>query len=1422
MKTATIKLFGVLLLLSFLFVAMPTPAAQADNGLELKVYAPHKVYVCEEFEVTAKICNCGSGVIEDVEVELELEEECNLELVEGDESQWVGDVCTDDDCCKIVTWTLKCTGPGEADFEICAEAADGTEASCEVEIEQKCRLEVEITKPQCEETFCESDIFAVTAVVTNNSYKNTCDDATVCLEIEGPAELVGGSASYNVGGIEPMGCQEINWTLHCTGEGDVELEVIPSGCDMGCPEECADEITIHQRERCDLELELFECEMDEICVCEDFTVKGEVCNEGCKELTDVEVELEVTEGMATITEPEIEIGTLSPGECQCVEWTVHCDGRTAHCTEPDYVSFEGEAEGYCEGEEIYSDTVCLEDYVDQKYLIVEITEPVEPNPGCFGICACNEFFVNAEVTNCFEAPVEGTINISFDPTTGAELDTPPGAVQQLDVPAGETVSIPLRWHVHCVEPGFMDIKVRYSGITPCALTLCDYDEITICQKAPAELDVELEAPDCVLIGDKFTVKALVTNPAGCEVICPEGERNGEENGNGEELECCAACAEDVCITLETEGDVNLLCPPPQLTDLIVCPDEPLCLEWEFECTGCADAEFEIEVEGTNPCPSGPAELCAEDEEDTKQVAVGLRIVSPEPCSEYEVSDTFCVTAVICNSECEEEEENGDNDNEVIVRNACIELYGNVELVEGETACKPVGEVLMGDSQEISWTVHCSGPGPGDIKVVADVYEPCELTLWDGISVCQEAPPVKVEILSPAEGSLIATSQDFAVTVEVTNKGERDAYDIPVTIMGDDETSVLYPDCTQIIDVPLDETVKLTWTLHCEEAGTSRIEVFPGLPGYHGCCDLEHWQKDSVTVVQYPAAHLEVDIMRVTPSTTVNVSDEFDVYYKVTNTGEADATEVVATLSVTPEGSARPVAGPGSGYTQNIGTLAGHGQDGCYMGVWKMHCKEACESNIVITASGNDEYGWHKKQACESSGSFSMEDCRDGGFAHLWSWCDCESGSGCEAAKFWFKGNSSLIGTYIFNGDVAFNAADDVCCEGQVSVVGFVSPDGWMCGRAFLKNMEPCGEVEDGPGCAFDAGLVIYDGEFVVQNGMLHAWLEGIALYDGEIPLRIEITNAEYCTTMASENNAPIPPRFIESDTVTVKQLSSGGLDLGISKTVDEFYPEVDDEIVYTLKVTNYGPSDASGVVVMDELPDGLSYEDHMATQGDYDEGDGEWTIGNMVVDSSAMLMITATVDEDSEITNTAMVEADQPDGNPTNDTAWVTINASNDIELMEGWNLISLPLIPDDSDIEVVMDAVSGSTMSVWYYDAPTMTWLTWTPGLGGSLMEMEDGKGYWVNMDSADTLPVSGKELPDPPAVPPTYDVVPGWNMIGFKSVAPRPASDYLMGINGNFTLIYGYANGKYFLVQPSANLMPKYGYWIAILEVDPKTIYP
>lgn len=162
-----------------------------------------------------------------------------------------------------------------------------------------------------------------------------------------------------------------------------------------------------------------------------------------------------------------------------------------------------------------------------------------------------------------------------------------------------------------------------------------------------------------------------------------------------------------------------------------------------------------------------------------------------------------------------------------------------------------------------------------------------------------------------------------------------------------------------------------------------------------------------------------------------------------------------------------------------------------------------------------------------------------------------------------------------------------------------------------------------------------------------------------------------------------------------------------------------------------------------------------------------------------------------------------------------------DIELVKGWNLISLPIIPLDSDIDVVLAGILDYVISVWHYDAASPGWRTFAPGAPPDLVSMEDGKAYWINMEADQTLKLAGTENPVPPALPPAYDVVVGWNMVGFKSTATNvTAQDYLGGTE--YVRIYWFDLdlGGWFSLTSSQNMTPGLGYWVAFTE--PGTIYP
>lgn len=134
-------------------------------------------------------------------------------------------------------------------------------------------------------------------------------------------------------------------------------------------------------------------------------------------------------------------------------------------------------------------------------------------------------------------------------------------------------------------------------------------------------------------------------------------------------------------------------------------------------------------------------------------------------------------------------------------------------------------------------------------------------------------------------------------------------------------------------------------------------------------------------------------------------------------------------------------------------------------------------------------------------------------------------------------------------------------------------------------------------------------------------------------------------------------------------INVGGTDLRVTKTVSTPYPNENGTLSYTIQVVNLGPSNTSGVQVKDLLDNGgLTYNSDAASQGSYNSGTGDWTIGSLNVGQAETLTINATVKPGtlgSTISNTAELTASiQPDSNSANDIASADIQVGFlDLEL---------------------------------------------------------------------------------------------------------------------------------------------------------------
>jgi uncharacterized repeat protein (TIGR01451 family) len=68
-------------------------------------------------------------------------------------------------------------------------------------------------------------------------------------------------------------------------------------------------------------------------------------------------------------------------------------------------------------------------------------------------------------------------------------------------------------------------------------------------------------------------------------------------------------------------------------------------------------------------------------------------------------------------------------------------------------------------------------------------------------------------------------------------------------------------------------------------------------------------------------------------------------------------------------------------------------------------------------------------------------------------------------------------------------------------------------------------------------------------------------------------------------------------------------DLSITKEVSDDRPYQDDVIVYLITVTNDAATPAPTVIVEDFVPEGVVYNSHTASQGEYSPRSGQWIVG---------------------------------------------------------------------------------------------------------------------------------------------------------------------------------------------------------------------
>ena len=129
------------------------------------------------------------------------------------------------------------------------------------------------------------------------------------------------------------------------------------------------------------------------------------------------------------------------------------------------------------------------------------------------------------------------------------------------------------------------------------------------------------------------------------------------------------------------------------------------------------------------------------------------------------------------------------------------------------------------------------------------------------------------------------------------------------------------------------------------------------------------------------------------------------------------------------------------------------------------------------------------------------------------------------------------------------------------------------------------------------------------------------------------------------------------DAVAVFSVASANL--SVSKSVDEPSPQEGERVTFTVTVTHNGPRAATGVVVSDVIPSGLTLQSATPSDGAYSTGSGDWTLASSLASgATATLMLVTVVDAGtagSTITNVATVTASDQADPDAGDSATVTV-----------------------------------------------------------------------------------------------------------------------------------------------------------------------
>ncbi|HEV2028613.1 MAG TPA: sortase [Candidatus Dormibacteraeota bacterium] len=392
---------------------------------------------------------------------------------------------------------------------------------------------------------------------------------------------------------------------------------------------------------------------------------------------------------------------------------------------------------------------------------------------------------------------------------------------------------------------------------------------------------------------------------------------------------------------------------------------------------------------------------------------------------------------------------------------------------------------------------------------------------------------------------------------------------------------------------------------------------------------------------------DIAMFKTVSNPTPNLGTNVTFTITATNNGPSNATGVVVT-DLLPAGLTFVSAAPSAG-TYTSGT-----------GVWTVGAlANGASANLSIVATVNST------NAIINTATKTAENQTD-------------PVSGNNAASATVTGQAADIAvtkavsntTPNLNTNVTFTVT--VTNNGPSNATGVQVTDLLPAGLTFVSAAPSAGTYNAGTGL-WDIGAL--------ANGA-NATLSIVATVTGTNPV----------TNIASKT-AEVQPDPVAGNNLAMATVTGQSADIAITKVVDNATPALGSNVTFTVTATNNGPSSATGVVVTDLLPAGLTFVSAVPSVGTYNSATGVWNIGGLTNGFNAALTIVATVTTTSTATNTATKTGEvQPDPVSGNDSASAAVTGvSADINVTKTVNSTT-PTVGQNVTYTLVANNLGPST----------------------------------------------------------------------------------------------------------------------------------